>query len=144
MAAGYKGPVPATLPTDLPEFAIPIEVLQTRGITKGSRFVQQVLMECLAYLATWLHGRTLKLYTNASLLPLLGVKQDYKGEGMLQPLYHRRTFHRSHPFVASPEEESVVPTFDLRVRSGHHLGTICCVCLCGGSAFPVACGPNYL
>jgi hypothetical protein len=56
LAAGYKGPVPATLPTDLPDFAIPIQVLQTRGITKGSRFVQQVLVEWSGLprdLATW-------------------------------------------------------------------------------------------
>jgi hypothetical protein len=56
LAAGYKGPVPATLPTDFPEFAIPIQVLQTRGITKGHRFVQQVLVEWSGLprdLATW-------------------------------------------------------------------------------------------
>lgn len=56
LAAGYKGPAPATLPTNLPEFSVPAQVLQTRGVTKGNRLVQQVLVEWSGLprdLATW-------------------------------------------------------------------------------------------
>jgi hypothetical protein len=67
LAAGYKGPVPATLPTDLPEFSVPIQVLETRGLTKGNRLVHQGLVQWSGLpcdLATW---KTLKLTSHASL-----------------------------------------------------------------------------
>lgn len=56
LAAGYKGPAPATLPLDLPEFSVPVQILQTRGLTKGNRLVQQGLVQWSGLpsdLATW-------------------------------------------------------------------------------------------
>jgi hypothetical protein len=134
LAAGYKGPVPATLPTDLPEFAIPIQVLQTRGVTKGSRFVQQVLVEWSGLprdLATWEDLEALRQCF--PFVPAWG-QVGLKGEGMLQPLYHRRSIHRSRPFVASLEEDCVVRTSDWRARSGSDL----CVSVAWGCV-PVVC-----
>jgi hypothetical protein len=56
LAVGFKGDTPATLPSSLPEFSIPVQILQTRGVTKGTRLVQQVLVEWSGLprdLATW-------------------------------------------------------------------------------------------
>jgi hypothetical protein len=58
---------------------------------------------------------------------------------MLQPLYHPRIHHRSRPFVASLEEESAVPTFDWRARSGSDL----CVSVAWGCVLMV-CASGYL
>jgi hypothetical protein len=77
------------------------------------------------YLLWWRrHSKHVGAWFNPGVHPVL----RFDGE-VYYNLYHRWTFHRSHPFVASPEEESVVPTSELRVQSGHDLGTICCVCL---------------
>jgi hypothetical protein len=72
-------------------------------------------------------------------MPLLGVKQASKGEGMLQPIYHQRIHHGGRPFVASLEEESVVPTSDWRAQSGSDL----CVTVVWGCV-PVVCASGCL
>lgn len=46
LAAGFKGTALKSLPSELPEFSISVKVLQSRGITKVIRCVQQVLVEC--------------------------------------------------------------------------------------------------
>jgi hypothetical protein len=56
LAAGYKGPAPATLPLDLPEFSVPVQILHMRGLTKGNCLVQQGLVQWSGLpsdLATW-------------------------------------------------------------------------------------------
>lgn len=53
MAKGYKEPDALPLPTDIPEFSIPMQVLQSRAISKGQRLVQQVWSGLPDELATW-------------------------------------------------------------------------------------------
>ena len=56
LAAGFQGTAHSDLPITLPDFSVPIQVLQTRGVTKGHRQVQQVLVEWSGLpkeLATW-------------------------------------------------------------------------------------------
>lgn len=55
-AAGFKGEASTALPVSLPEFRVPEQILQTRGVTKGNRLVQQVLVAWSGLphdLATW-------------------------------------------------------------------------------------------
>jgi hypothetical protein len=56
LVAGFKGIASPTLPALLPERRVPIRVLQTRGLSKSNRLVQQVLVEWFGLppeLATW-------------------------------------------------------------------------------------------
>jgi hypothetical protein len=56
LANGYKGLDALPIPTDIPEFSIPMQVLQSRGISKGQHLVQQVSVtwsSLLDELATW-------------------------------------------------------------------------------------------
>lgn len=56
LAKGFKDSEPLPLPDDIPEISVPLQILQSRGITKGSRLVQQVLVSWSglpAELATW-------------------------------------------------------------------------------------------
>jgi hypothetical protein len=56
LVAGFKGTASPTLPMSLPERRVPIRVLQTRGLSKSNRLVQQVLVEWSGLpleLATW-------------------------------------------------------------------------------------------
>jgi hypothetical protein len=114
LAAGYKGPAPATLPLDLPEFSVPVQILQTRGLTKGNRLVQQGLVQWSGLpsdLATWEDLEALH-----QCFP--GAKQDFKGAGMLPARRQYLITHRSSPSVASLERVSVVPMSASQDRSG--------------------------
>jgi hypothetical protein len=56
LAAGFKGVASSSLPPSLPELRVPVRVLQTQGLSKGNRLVQQVLVEWSGLppdLATW-------------------------------------------------------------------------------------------
>ena len=56
LAKGYQGPDAMPLPVEMPEFRVPQRILQTRGVTKGNRLVQQVLVtwsDLPDELATW-------------------------------------------------------------------------------------------
>jgi hypothetical protein len=56
LATSFKGAAHETLPPSISESSIPLNILQTRGITKCNRLVQQVLMvwsELPRNLATW-------------------------------------------------------------------------------------------
>lgn len=63
LATGFKGTVSPTLPSSVPELSVPLNILQTRGVTKGNRLVQQVLVEWSGLpseLATWEDREALK------------------------------------------------------------------------------------
>jgi hypothetical protein len=63
LVKSFKGAAHGTLPPSIPEFSIPLNILQTRGITKGNRLVQQVLVEWSELphdLATWEDRDTLQ------------------------------------------------------------------------------------
>lgn len=45
LVAGFKGPVTEAQPPSVPKFSVPLQILRTRGVTKGSRLAQQVLVE---------------------------------------------------------------------------------------------------
>jgi hypothetical protein len=45
LAKGFSGSATSSLPDELPEFSIPLRILQTRGFDKGKRFVKQVLVQ---------------------------------------------------------------------------------------------------
>jgi hypothetical protein len=56
LAKGFSGSATSSLPDELPEFSIPLRILQTRGFAKGKRFVKQVLVQWSnlpTELATW-------------------------------------------------------------------------------------------
>jgi hypothetical protein len=56
LVAGFKGVASSSLPPSLSELRVPVRVLQTRGLSKGNRLVQQVLVEWSGLppdLATW-------------------------------------------------------------------------------------------
>jgi hypothetical protein len=44
LAKGFKGPAHFPLPDDIPELSVPLQIIQSRGLTKGNRLVQQVLV----------------------------------------------------------------------------------------------------
>jgi hypothetical protein len=56
LAKGYQGLDVVPLSVEMPEFRVPQRILQTRGVTKGNRLVQQVLVtwsDLPDELATW-------------------------------------------------------------------------------------------
>lgn len=56
LVAGFKGVASSSLTASLPDFNVPVQVLQTCGVTKGHRLVQQVLVAWSGLpheLATW-------------------------------------------------------------------------------------------
>jgi hypothetical protein len=56
LAKGFSCSATSSLPDELPEFSTPLRILQTRGIAKGKRFVQHVVVQWSNLptdLATW-------------------------------------------------------------------------------------------
>jgi hypothetical protein len=88
LAEGFKGQVSSQLPSDMVKYQVPLQILNTRLVTRGDNQVSQVLIKGLNSQMIWQHGRTMRRWSKAFQLHLLGDKQLLKGGRMSVLVVH--------------------------------------------------------